>query len=188
MVWLEPRNHSTDCYFCILRSIGYDAKNMKSIQYPSLDTSIRPVPHSDHLPVPVFNRVEDSDDSTVSSDGHGQDVLFEPQADPMDYVNMEPVASLPSSSRTPQYFNQCALNDLIRDLNHSKESSELLAPRLNEKHVLASGTMISFDRNREKDLQQYFSESSDKKRGRYVYCKNIEGLLTYTNMIEMNGD
>ena len=36
----------------------------------------------------------------------------------------------------PQPFNQSELNDLVRDLNLSKESSEILASCLKEKNLL----------------------------------------------------
>ena len=38
-------------------------------------------------------------------------------------------------SSLPQLFSQGELNDLIRDFNLSKESSELLASRLKEKNL-----------------------------------------------------
>ena len=41
-------------------------------------------------------------------------------------------------------FDQNELSDLIRDLNLSKHSSELLASRLKEKNVLQPGTKITF--------------------------------------------
>lgn len=41
-------------------------------------------------------------------------------------------------------------SDLINDLNFSKESSELLAPRFNEKNLLHPGTNITFYHNRSK--------------------------------------
>jgi hypothetical protein len=41
-------------------------------------------------------------------------------------------------------FDQSELSDLIRDLNLSKDSSELLASRLKEKNVLQPGTKITF--------------------------------------------
>jgi len=48
----------------------------------------------------------------------------------------------------PQLFSQGELNDLARDLNLSKESSELLASRLKEKNLLQPGTLITFYRKR----------------------------------------
>jgi hypothetical protein len=41
-------------------------------------------------------------------------------------------------------FDQNELSDLMRDLNLSKNSSELLASRLKEKNVLQPGTKITF--------------------------------------------
>jgi hypothetical protein len=41
-------------------------------------------------------------------------------------------------------FDQSDLSDLIRDLNLSKDSSELLVSRLKEKNVLQPGTKITF--------------------------------------------
>jgi len=44
--------------------------------------------------------------------------------------------NFPLSSTISQLFSQKELNDLTRDLNLSKESSELLASRLKEKNLL----------------------------------------------------
>ena len=44
------------------------------------------------------------------------------------------------------------LNDLVRDLGLSKELSELLASRLNEKNMLYEKTKVTFYRNREREL------------------------------------
>ncbi len=67
--------------------------------------------------------------------------------------------------RSPQCFNQAELNDLVKDLSLSKELSELLASRLNEKNLLQHGTKVTFYRSRGKDLLQYFRVDSD-----LVYC------------------
>ena len=76
------------------------------------------------------------------------------------------------STMRPQCFNQAELNDLVRDLSLSKEASELLASRLNEKNLLQHGTKVTFYRSREKDLLQYFRVDSD-----LVYCHDVSGLL-----------
>jgi hypothetical protein len=54
-------------------------------------------------------------------------------------------------------FDQNKLSDLIRDLNLSKESSELLASRPKRKNVLHPGTKITFYRRRERDLLPFFT-------------------------------
>ena len=46
----------------------------------------------------------------------------------------------------PKPFSQGQLNNLVRDLNLSKESSELIASRLGEHGVLDLGTKITFYR------------------------------------------
>ena len=52
MIWREPTNHSTDCYFCLTNIKGITAKSKHTVQYPNLSSAMRPVPHSDELPVP----------------------------------------------------------------------------------------------------------------------------------------
>ena len=54
MVWREPRDHSSDCYFCIVKTSGHNKTNKFKIEYPSLPSAIRPVPHSAGIPVSVF--------------------------------------------------------------------------------------------------------------------------------------
>src|SRR5678816_4570926 len=53
MIWREPTNHVMDCYFCLTNVQGFSSKSKHCIQYPNLHTAMRPVPHSDDLPVPT---------------------------------------------------------------------------------------------------------------------------------------
>jgi hypothetical protein len=46
MVWREPQNHCTDCYFFSVDISGLDSKSKRAIVYPNLPLAIRPVPHS----------------------------------------------------------------------------------------------------------------------------------------------
>ena len=73
----------------------------------------------------------------------------------------------------PSFFvYQSELIDLIRDLNLPKQSAEVLASRLQEKHLLKAGTSVLFYRNREENLRKYFQFD-----GQLVYCTDVEGLL-----------
>ena len=55
MIWQDPSNHHDDYYFCVVPDIhGFNKKNRKSIQYPSLPSAIRPTPHDNHILVPIF--------------------------------------------------------------------------------------------------------------------------------------
>ena len=55
MVWQEPTNHTDDCYFCLNPPIkaGLSMKKRRTGQYPNLRSAIRPILHSDSLPVPT---------------------------------------------------------------------------------------------------------------------------------------
>ena len=64
-------------------------------------------------------------------------------------------AAASSLSTNPKPFSQGQLNDLVRDLNLSKESSELLASCLGEHGVLDSGTKITFYRNWDEFLLRF---------------------------------
>ena len=75
-------------------------------------------------------------------------------------------------SSLPQLFSQGELNYLTKDLNLSKESSELLASRLKEKNLLQLETLITFYRKRHIEFLPYFSQEND-----IVYCHNVAGLL-----------
>ena len=64
------------------------------------------------------------------------------------------------------------MNDLVRDLGLSKELSELLASRLNDKNLLQDGTMVTFYRHRENELLKHFATEKD-----FVYCNDVSVLL-----------
>ena len=71
-IWREPINHTNDCYFCMVDpSKRRTAKKASAIVYPSIPSSIAPVPHSDQLPVPIPSRCQDSvsaEESTTDED------------------------------------------------------------------------------------------------------------------------
>ena len=133
------------------------------MDYPNLASAIRPVPHSLELPIPVFeglpelNLLSDIENDASSSDSNPS----------LDKDSFHP-AVLPRL-----LFSQGELNDLVRDLSLSKESSELLASRLKEKNMLEPGTQITFYRKHHTEFLPYFSQESD-----IVYCSNVEGLLS----------
>ena len=52
-VWREPQNHLDDCYFCMINISKYrKVRGKRAITYPSIPSSIAPVPHNDASPVP----------------------------------------------------------------------------------------------------------------------------------------
>ena len=137
-------------------------KNRTSLTYPSLDSTIKPVPHSEELPIPVFEGLPQLESALFSEDDLSSTVSETTIAD-----NDFPPSLLP-----PQLFSQNELNDSARDLNLSKESSELLASRLKEKNLLQPGTFITYYRNRHTEFLPYFTQEKD-----IVFCNNVEGVL-----------
>ncbi|KAL4719083.1 hypothetical protein ACJJTC_002119 [Scirpophaga incertulas] len=62
---------------------------------------------------------------------------------------------IPPSSE-PHLIQQNELNDLARDLGLSKQQSELLGSRLQERNLLAQGTTITFFRKRNANFSVFF--------------------------------
>ena len=52
MVWREPQDHSSECYFCITQVKGISSKSKHTVKYPKLPSAMRPVPHSENLHIP----------------------------------------------------------------------------------------------------------------------------------------
>ena len=75
-------------------------------------------------------------------------------------------------TRIPHLIHQSELNDLVRDLNLTKNQVEILGSRLQEWNLLSDATRISIFRTRQKDFSCYF-ELQDA----LCYCSNIESLM-----------
>ena len=169
MIWREPTNHIDDCYFCMVKTLGFNQKNKSRIQYPSIPSAIRPVQHCDEIPVSVFKRpglepvITDCYQFLPDPDPEISDDVESPDdSRDEDFIKSKPL----------QTFNQEELNDLVRDLALSKAASELLASRLHQKNLLSPLTKISYYRDREQGFLPYFAQ-----RENCVYCCDIEGLL-----------
>jgi len=67
---------------------------------------------------------------------------------------------------------QSDLDDIVRDLNLTKGSSQLLVFRLKEMKFLGDGTTFSWYRHRELEFVKYFS-----KMDSLVFCNDVPGLF-----------
>jgi hypothetical protein len=94
---------------------GLKGKERKKIEYPNIPSAIRPVSHSDELPVSVPPQ-------TWSLEGENTD-------DPMETVRTSSESEYEDPNK-PHLTAQSELNDLVRDLNVSKAQAELLESRL----------------------------------------------------------
>ena len=124
IVWREPRNHADDSYFCLTNITGFNASSREKIKYPNLRSAMRPVPHSDDLPVPtppVNKDLLSSSDEEMPS-----------REDSAESISLEDIESTYSGTRgnEPHWITQEDLND--RDLYLSKQQSELMASWLQQ--------------------------------------------------------
>jgi hypothetical protein len=123
MVRRESKDHTSDCYFCLANITGIASKSKHTVKYPDLPSAIRPVPHSEELPLPKPpEKLTFSDDSSDYDEVHGQQEG--------DNVDCDPTFEASWSSPEPRLLTQGDLNDLVRDLNLSKKQGELLGYRL----------------------------------------------------------
>ena len=65
MTWQEPKDHTTDCYFCMVNTKDVGKKNGHKITYPRIPSAIRPSLHSDDLPVTVFTELSPSKEESI---------------------------------------------------------------------------------------------------------------------------
>lgn len=168
MVWREPKDHNSDCYFCLTNTKGIGKKNRHAISYPSIPSAIRPIPHSETLPVPVFKGfVSSEDEGSEYNDQEAFDKMHEGMV-----VESEGSSSDANKSLTSQQFSKPELNDLVRDLSLSKKAAELLASRLKEKNLLHRSAKVSYFRSREQNFVNFFIEDEH-----FVYSNDIKNLL-----------
>ena len=112
--------------YCAVNTKGISRKKHPSV-YPNLESAIKPIPQCNKIPVLAFKGLpelelpgSEKDQASVLSADSSEDTVS--------HVGFPP-------SSLPQLFSQGELNDLIRDFNLSKESSELLASRFKEKNL-----------------------------------------------------
>lgn len=158
-IWRRPFCHATDCYFCLTK-VKQQGRH-KTVEYPQVASMTKPVPHSSSVPYPVYPKRKraPSVESTVTK----SEEEFKEECEEDFEVELE---------RNPKLFTQSEFNDLVRDLDLSKEKSELLASRLKEHNMLSKEVKISCHRNRHKKFDKYYS-TKDKA----CFCHDVNGLF-----------
>ena len=165
VIWWEPKNHATDCYFCMTVIKGFSFKTRKSVAYPNIESVSKPVPHNPvSCPVPMSPDSYSLDvDDLSQSDSTANPESTNDSDD--DYVPESDVIHL---------VNNAELSDLIRDLALTKGQAELLGSRLKQWNLLAPNTTICSFRYRHKELMQYFTSDNDM-----CYCNDVNGLMAH---------
>ena len=153
-IWREPTDHLMNCYFCVV-DVSHHRKRKKTsvFDYPDLPSSLRPIAHSDDLPVPPNPKMNEcssvpSDESTGDEDWYEDEDL------------------------KPHFPNEQELNDLIRDLGLTKSNAEILTSRLKEWNLLDRSCKISQQRQRDQRFSQYFTLKDE-----LCYSHNVRGLF-----------
>ncbi|KAJ8722855.1 hypothetical protein PYW07_006250 [Mythimna separata] len=69
MIWTEPRDHVSDCYFCLTDIKGINYKKKNTVIYPNVSSAIRPVSHCKKMPelIPVATTSVENDHSQPST-------------------------------------------------------------------------------------------------------------------------
>ena len=140
---------------------GINRKNKYHVQYPDVPSAINPVSHGPDLPLPEPNVTMES-----SSDSESSDMTD----------TAECGAYKPEEDDQLVTLTQAELNDLTRDLNLFKKSSQLLGSRLQENYLLAPGTTFYWYQKREREFRYLFTFD---KASSLVYCYNIAGQIEF---------
>ena len=120
MVWRKPKDYLNDCYFCMVNTKGIRKKNREITSSPSILSAIRLVLHSDEFSPSRFNDFVSFEDEIEFKDERMEYEYKRTDTESED-------SSSESQKRTSQQFNQSELNDVVRDLDLSKEACEILA-------------------------------------------------------------
>lgn len=161
MIWREQKDHITDCYFCLTNVKGFSSKSKHKINYPNLDSALRPVPHDINLPVPVPPISWTLTDNDENSKSDTEQICNE--NDP-DFVSV--------ISTLPHLITQDELHDLSRDLNLSQAQAELLGSRLQGWNLLNKDVKVTSFRHRQEKFEKYFSSTE-----KIVHCNDVDALF-----------
>ena len=127
---------------------------------------MRPVPHSDDLPIPTppvkLDLLSSSDEEMPSKEDSAESISLE------DIESAYPG----TNGNEPHWIMQEDLNDLARDLYLSKQQSELLASRLKQWNLVQEDVRITSFWNWNKGLASFFDMEN-----KLCYCTNIPGLF-----------
>lgn len=149
MQWKQPVCHVTDCYFCLSKMRGFGA-NMEW-DYPK-NSAVG-------FTLPVIQR--------YTAEGNESEVSLSSQESAASSS-----ADILQRGGSQNRLTQEELNDLVRDLELTKDKAELLASRLKERHFLHTDVSTSIYRLRHKPYAKYYTMQTE-----ICFCHDIAGLF-----------
>lgn len=164
MVWVEPKDHSSDCYICCTSIKGFSNSTRNSIRYCKTSSSALPVLRCPTIPPPIFARNKPK--TCVSPDLTNE--IIDTGCDPLYHPGI-------SGLSIPQVLTQEDLENEVRTLNLPKSTATKFASRLKSKNLLAGGTRTCF-RFRQKDIERFYKTVDGA-----TYCHDVHALLGYLN-------
>ena len=122
-------------------------KKKWTLTYPNILSAIRPVPHTEDLPVPVLPQqyILDSDEPTENW-----------EKKPQSSTSTDADFGADLQYNEFHRITQEELSDLIRDLDLPKSKTELLGSRLQQWNFLEENVRISVYHKRHEDVVQLF--------------------------------
>ena len=179
MVWREPKNHHDDFYFCMVDMSGWNQRKKKDWYYPDIKSAQRTIPHCAEISIPVFTSLPDLTAGEILLEA-----IDDTDSSNSSISSSSSMAAAASSlSARPKLISQGQLNDVVRNLGSSKDSSEILGSCHGEHDILDLGTKITFYSDRDDLLICFFTMEDD-----FVYCNKIQDLLSEKSTTQMNGD
>ena len=162
MIWREPQNHYDGCYFCTfdLMRLNKSTKISTNFSYPSSKSAKRASAHSDDILIPVFKELVLSDIESSETFNVNQDDNFFAFSK---YV----------------LFDQKELHNQIRNLNQSKESSDVLASWLKDRNLLDKDTNVTFYPEGNAEFIRFYNQTLQ-----LVYCSDIKEAFLWSYLTD----
>ena len=158
MVRRMPKNNSDVCYFCSVNVSGLTLKTRSFIQYPNLKSDLQLIPHSSYL----LQYLRPSRFLTAKAISFQLRILR---------ISMKNLMLQEDLGRFPNCSHRLIWMTWWGILIYRKIQLNYLLPDW-KVNLLAPGTAVSFYRNAERDLVQFFRMEDD-----FVFCDDINGLL-----------
>lgn len=147
--WRQPTCHEIGCYFCLTK-VNLNGRH-RFVKYAEAESFSKPILRTSASPYPICPKRKDQSDDTDNAD--------------MDYNYAE-------TDHIIKPLTEAELNDWIRDLELSKDKSELLASRMKERNFVSPKVKITNNRKRHERFGKYFAQE-----GSITYCKDSAGLF-----------